>query len=162
MTEESLAFGRRVRQSRMALDPPVSQEELAKALGWSQAKFSKVELGRVERVTPAEVRQLAAQLRVDDYWLFTGRHPQRVSDLAAQIDRLDLDEWGQRAVLEVARREAARASDQQARYDLIQRQMLDAGIPLDATQRAVEQARAIDRGGASAGSPEESRQADRT
>ena len=116
-------LGKRVRKARrdlaVALEREPSQGELAASLGWSQSKFSKVELGQQERLSVDELHALAVELRVEEYWLLTGRHPQPVGNLAMQIDRLDLDPWGEAAVLETARREAKRVAEmkEQARTD---------------------------------------------
>lgn len=137
------SLGQRARDARLGLG--ISQAEAADYLGWSQQKYSKVEQGLVERLTLSEVRQLAAYLRVDEYYLFTGKHP-HLSMLAMQIDRLELDQWGEQAVLETARREAKRAEEQQARtFDAIERQMLEAGAPPETIHRVVERAREIAR-----------------
>lgn len=112
------ALGKRARSARRTLRETLgyepSQGEIATALGWSQSKFSKMELGQQERLSVDDIHALATQLRVDEYWLFTGRNPAPVSDLAMQVDRLELDHWGESAVLETARREAKRYAEQQA------------------------------------------------
>lgn len=140
------ALGERARQSRIALrqtlglERPPSQTDIANALGWSQAKYSKVELGQQERLSVDDVHALAVHLRVDEYWLFTGRHSTPISDLAMQINRLELDHWGEAAVLETARREAKRYAEQQASKDAeVSRAvaaMAAAGVPSDMAERA--------------------------
>jgi len=150
---EMVAFGQRMKQARRSFIPRLSQEKAAERLGWSQQKYSKMENGNIGVVTIADVRRLATLLRVDDYWLFTGRHASAVGPLAGQVDRLDLDEWGEQAVLETARREAQRVADQREQFDLIQRQMLAADIPPETTSRAMQLARSIEHGTAFEESP---------
>ncbi len=141
------ALGDRAKSARvdlkatLGLDKEPSQADVAAALGWSQQKYSKLERGVIERVTVDEVHSLAVQLRVDEYWLFTGRHPQPVSDLAMQIDRLDLDHWGEAAVLETARREAKRFAEQQAQapegsFTQAVEKMMAAGLDRETSERA--------------------------
>ena len=116
------ALGKRARQARgqlretLGLGREPTQAQIADALGWSQQKYSNLENGKQERISIEDLGQLAAQLRVDEYWLLTGRNPQPVSDLAMEISRLNLDQWGEAAVLETARREAERYTEQQREH----------------------------------------------
>jgi transcriptional regulator with XRE-family HTH domain len=142
------ALGARVRAARVALPREdgreVSQAEVAARIGWNQQRYSKIESGRQKTLSVEDLHALAGALDEDPYYLFTGLRVQNVSHLAAQIDRLDLDEWGQDAVLETAQREARRTREQRSfleEADAIERDLRSAGIDDQAIERALRRLR---------------------
>lgn len=60
-TSKSKAFGRRLYRARMAIEPELGQEEIARALGVSQSAVSFWESG-LRAPSPARLRQLAKLL----------------------------------------------------------------------------------------------------
>ena len=105
-------FAARVADARRALPRlsgtrEVSQAEVAARTGWSQQRYSKIESGSQKTISVEDLQVLAAALDEDPYFLFTGLRTQNVGSLAARIDRLELDSWGEDAVWETAQRAKA-------------------------------------------------------
>ena len=133
-------MGWRVRDARLALPGKPSQGELAQRLGWTQQKVSRIERGQSE-VSVDDFHALADALLEDPYYLFTGKRAASVGTLAAQVDRLTLDHWGEDAVLQTAQREARRYAEQQARSSEVSEhveRLVAAGFPRAEAQRAAE------------------------
>ena len=112
-------FAARVADARRALPRlsgtrEVSQAEVAARTGWSQQRYSKIESGSQKTISVEDLQVLAAALDEDAYFLFTGLRTQNVGSLAARINRLELDGWGEDAVWETAQREARRYQEERA------------------------------------------------
>jgi transcriptional regulator with XRE-family HTH domain len=70
----ALEFGRRIREARMRLDPPVSQEGLAELAGVHRTYISHLELGKGSPTLDTIVR-VASALEVDPAELVQGLRP---------------------------------------------------------------------------------------
>lgn len=110
------SFAARISDARRALPhangKEVTQAEIAARAGWSQQRYSKIESGSQKTLSVEDIYVLAAALDEDPYYLFTGLRAQLVGDLAARIDRLELDSWGEDAIWDTAQREAKRYQQQ--------------------------------------------------
>ena len=70
----ALAFGQRLREARLRLDPPVSQEALAEIAGVHRTYISHLELGKGSPTLDTLVR-VASALKVDPAELVKGLTP---------------------------------------------------------------------------------------
>ena len=70
----ALELGRRIREARLRLDPPVSQEGLAEIAGVHRTYISHLELGKGSPTLDTLVR-VAAALTVDPAELVRGLQP---------------------------------------------------------------------------------------
>ena len=71
----AVEFGRRVREFRLQLDPPVSQERLAEIAGVHRTYIGHLELGKGSPTLDTIVR-VAAAVEVDPAKLVAGLRPE--------------------------------------------------------------------------------------
>ena len=85
-------FGMRLKEARRAAG--VTQQQLADAIGLSNAAISKMEAGLTEAVLAPNLFAVADFLRVDARWLATGEgDPQRRQDaLGQELSSLPADQ----------------------------------------------------------------------
>src|SRR5690606_20196928 len=101
--------------------------------------WSNVERGQQHQFSADQIDAIAAAVGEDPYYIFTGKRPQPITSLAAQVNAMDLDHWAEDTILTVARQEERRVKEQ--RQDTVTvhvERLVAAGFPREQALRAAQ------------------------